>query len=129
MIVDIIFRAVRIVMISKRMKRLRNLYLHFDNHSVNKNFTVIAACGALTLLGKRFNFYICQSRDTFLGVCRKVKPSYGERGHGHNDGDARMGDVNRDLVITDVTDFEVFSQTVKHALQSHVSYSMINSRN
>jgi len=76
---EIIFRAIRIVMKSKKMRRLRNLYLQFNNHSVNKNFTVISACGALTL----------------LGMCRKVKASYGQRGHGHNDGDARMGDVNR----------------------------------
>ena len=58
----------------------------------------------------------------YLGVCRKVKPSYGQRGHGHNDGDARMGDANRILVITDVTSFDVFSRTVKQALISQVSY-------
>jgi hypothetical protein len=51
LVVEIIFRAIRIVMKSKKMRRLRNLYLQFDNHSVNKNFTVISACGALTLLG------------------------------------------------------------------------------
>jgi hypothetical protein len=51
LVVEIIFRAIRIVMKSKKMQRLRNLYLQFDNHSVNKNFTVISACGALTLLG------------------------------------------------------------------------------
>ena len=57
----------------------------------------------------------------FIGVCRKVKPSYGQRGH---DGDARMGDVNDVLVVTDVTCFEVFSSTVKQALHSQVSLAI-----
>jgi len=60
----------------------------------------------------------------FIGVCRKIKPSYGQRGHGHNDGDARMGDVNEVLVVTDVTCFEVFSSTVKQALHSQVSLAI-----
>jgi hypothetical protein len=51
LVVGIIFRVVKIVMKSKKMRRLRNFYLQFDNHSVNKNFTVITICGALTLLG------------------------------------------------------------------------------
>ena len=60
-------------------------------------------------------------------MCRKVKASYGQRGHGHNDGDARMGDVNRIMVITDVTSFEVFSRTVKKALRSQVKFLSIHS--
>ena len=57
LVTEIIFRSIRIVMKSRGMKRLRNLYLQFDNHSVNKNFTVISACGALTLLGDQLYFF------------------------------------------------------------------------
>jgi len=38
-----------------------------------------------------------------------------------------MGDVNRIMVITDVTSFEVFSHTVKKALRSQVKFLSIQS--
>ena len=51
LVVEIVFRAIRIVMRAKGMRRLRNLYLQFDNHSINKNYVLLSALGALTLLG------------------------------------------------------------------------------
>ena len=77
--VEIIVRVVHKAMKMKTMSALRNLYIHLDNYSINKNFTVVSVMGALTV----------------LGICRKVKVSYGERGHGHGDNDANMGNTRR----------------------------------
>ena len=60
-----------------------------------------------------------------LGVCRKVKPSYGKRGHSHNDGDATMGTVNTVLVTKSIQSFEVFSKLVKEALVTQVSFIIL----
>ena len=51
LVAEIVFRTIRIVMRAKGMRRLRNLYLQFDNHSINKNYVLLSALGALTLLG------------------------------------------------------------------------------
>ncbi len=51
LVVEIVFRTINIVMREKGMRRLRNLYLQFDNHSINKNYALLSALGALTLLG------------------------------------------------------------------------------
>ena len=48
---EIIFRIVKKVLQMRGLQTFRNLYVHLDNYSVNKNFTIIAALGSLTVLG------------------------------------------------------------------------------
>lgn len=57
------------------MTSLRNVYIQMDNPGINKSYSIIAAMGALCL----------------LGVCRKVKLLYFEVGHSHCDGDGDIG--------------------------------------
>ena len=57
LVIEIVFRTIRLVMNSKGMKRLRNLYIQFDNYSINKNFALLSAFGALTVLGDACLFY------------------------------------------------------------------------
>ena len=63
---------------------------------MNKNFTIIAALGSLTVLGYTniyFLFAAVFNLCIFAGVCRKIKQAFGKRGHGHNDNDANMGNA------------------------------------
>ncbi len=55
---EIIFRVVKKVLTERKLLTFRNLYVHLDNYSVNKNFTIISAMGALTILGSLDN-YLC----------------------------------------------------------------------
>ena len=48
---EIIFRIVKKVLQIRGLKTFRNLYVHLDNYSVNKNFTIISALGAMAVLG------------------------------------------------------------------------------
>lgn len=48
---EIIFRAIKRVLQMRELLTFRNLYVHLDNYSVNKNFTIISAM-ALAVLGK-----------------------------------------------------------------------------
>lgn len=57
------------------MTSLRNVYVQLDNPGINKSYSIIAAMGALCL----------------LGICRKVKLQYFEQGHSHCDGDGDIG--------------------------------------
>ena len=62
----------------------------------------------------------------FAGVCRKVKPSFCERGHSHNDEDATMGTVNTVLATKSIQNFEVFSKLVKQALVTQVRHVLFS---
>jgi hypothetical protein len=79
--VECILRGIDYAMRSKKLKRLRNLYIQLDNVSTNKCSTVIAACVLLVMLGIR----------------KKVKLSYLEVGHTHEDVDALIGTVTGTL--------------------------------
>ena len=70
-----------------------------DNYSINKNYTFIAAIGTLavfsTFVSGHHWLFVCVKVNIFiLGVCRKIKASYGQRGHGHSDNDANVGNIS-----------------------------------
>jgi hypothetical protein len=90
---EIIFRIVKKVLQIRGLKTFRNLYMHLDNYSVNKNFTIISALGAMAVLGFVHKCIIPHyfMNIIFKGINRKTKISYGKRGHGHCDNDANMG--------------------------------------
>ena len=77
-------------------KCLRNLYIHMDNASVNKSFTLIAAMGALSL----------------MGIVRKVKMSYLKRGHSHTFGDGVIGSIGSQLIQGNMVSFTSFRAAV-----------------
>ena len=80
---------------------MRNLYVEFDNARVNKNYTLVAAMGALGL----------------LGIVRKVKLSYLKVGHSHCDGDGVIGVIGRDIINENMPTFETFRDHVKRAFR------------
>ncbi len=57
LVLEIIFRSLIRVLKHLNVKRFRNLYIQFDNCTVNKNWLLLAAVGSLSLLG---SFYILQ---------------------------------------------------------------------
>ena len=92
-------RSLKTYLKAKKMKSLRNLYIQMDNASPNKNFCVIAAMGALVL----------------LGIVKKVKISYLMTGHSHTFNDGVVGTVGNRFVEGDVPTFEKFREVVNEA--------------
>ena len=105
LIIEIVFRTLKIVMEKRRLRRLRNLYIQFDNHTVNKNFALISAFGALSL----------------LGICQKVKPTYGKRGHCHARIDALLGQGSTAIVSKAIPSFSVFQTLMENAFTEMVN--------
>ncbi len=60
LILDVIFRALKIYTESKALTQLRNLYVFLDNTNPNKSHTLIGGLACLVLLGK-FKRYILPS--------------------------------------------------------------------
>jgi hypothetical protein len=80
-------------------KSLRNLYIQMDNASPNKCYTLIAAVGALAL----------------LGIVRKTKVSYLRQGHSHTFNDGIIGFVGTHIIQDNMPTFESFETAVKSA--------------
>jgi len=51
---EIIFRTMLLYLRVQGKRHLRNLYIQFDNYSINKNHILLAAMGSLVLLGMLF---------------------------------------------------------------------------
>ena len=56
----------------------------------------------------------------YIGICKKVKPSYGYRSHCHNDNDARIGMANKSLVTASVPSFTVFKELMNKTFADKV---------
>jgi hypothetical protein len=101
LVLEIIFRVCRIVMESNGWKKLRNVYIFFDNAKYNKSHVLIAGLCSLVL----------------LGICRKVKVGYHLVSHTHCDNDGEIGVVGNHLCVLPIQSFDVFEREVKNAFK------------
>jgi hypothetical protein len=98
---QVIIRSVLLYLEKTGKKCLRNLYVQMDNAKPNKCHTLVAAMGALGL----------------LGILRKVKLSYLKVGHSHTLGDGKIGEVGRQVINDNMPTFESFRENVKKAFR------------
>ena len=101
LVIEIIFRVIRIVMQDRDYSKLRNVYIFLDNAAYNKSHVLIAALCSLVL----------------LGICRKVKVGYLLVSHTHCDNDAEIGTAGNHLCEESLPSFEVFEQQVLKAFR------------
>lgn len=98
--VEMILKTLQIAAKEQGIKKIRNVYIEMDNVSSNKCFTVVAAMAALCL----------------LGVVKKVKLSYLEVGHTHDDYDAIIGTIGSHICNLDLATFEDYKAACTEAI-------------
>lgn len=98
--VEMILKSLQIAAKELGIKKIRNVYIEMDNVSSNKCFTVVAAMAALCL----------------LGVVKKVKLSYLEVGHTHDDYDAIIGTIGSYITNLDLATFEDYKTACIEAI-------------
>lgn len=97
---EMIIKSLQLAARHSGIKKIRNVYVQLDNVSSNKCFTVIAAMSALCL----------------LGVVQKVKLSYLEVGHTHDDYDAIIGTISSHITTLDLPTFEMYKAACMEAI-------------
>jgi hypothetical protein len=100
--VEMICKSILIAAQEKKLKKIRNVYVEMDNASPNKCFTVVAAMGALCL----------------LGIVKKVKLSYLVVGHTHDDYDAIIGTIATYIANLDLPTFDDYKKAAKEAIHA-----------
>jgi hypothetical protein len=100
-----ILRSIQIAAKELKIKKIRNVYIEMDNVSSNKCFTVVAAMAALCM----------------LGVVKKVKISYLEVGHTHDDYDAIIGTIGSYISRLDLATFEDYKAACIEAITKNGS--------
>lgn len=101
LVLEIVFRVIRIVMEDNEWKKLRNVYIFLDNANYNKSHVLIAGLCSLVL----------------LGICRKVKVGYLLVSHTHCDNDSEIGTAGNHLCTRPLPSFEVFKAEVEKSFR------------
>ena len=104
-VLDIVFRTIRIVAESCGYKKLRNIYIFMDNAAYNKSHVLLAGLSGLVL----------------LGICRKVKVGYLLVSHTHCDNDREIGLAGTFLCNQNIPSFSEFERLVKQAFHGQGS--------